>query len=422
MILPADGYIVINKSIITEEDKKILIDLYQPIIGSKAISLYFTLLNEIEKNEVMTQELTHHRLQKRTQLSLEKISSAREILEAIGLLKTYIKKEKINHLVYILYSPLKAQEFFTHPILNIVLYNNLGKEEYERTVSSYKMPKINLKDYEDVTASFNKVFASVPGTSYINNQDIISTNYGKINVKDVIDFELLSASLTNIVNEKTLTKDVKDLINNLCLVYNLDVLTIKDLIINSVKENGYIDKESLRKECRNYYKFENDNNLPTLIYKKQPEYLKSPIGDPSKKAELIYIFENTSCYNFIKSKYKDGKVLERDLRLIENLLVDLKLNPGVVNVLLDYVLKTNNQKLSKAYVETIASNWKRLGIETVQEAMDACIKEHKKKKSITTIKQETKDIIPEWFNNNTQKKEIKAQEQEELKEILKRYE
>lgn len=50
MILPADSYIVVNKGNILEIDKKILIDLYQPIIGSKAISLYLTLLNDLEKN------------------------------------------------------------------------------------------------------------------------------------------------------------------------------------------------------------------------------------------------------------------------------------------------------------------------------------------------------------------------------------
>ena len=60
------------------------------------------------------------------------------------------------------------------------------------------------------------------------------------------------------------------------------------------------------------------------------------------------------------------------------MLLDLKLTPGVVNVLIDYVLKVNNQKLNKNYVESIASQWKRLGIETVEEAMNACKKEHKK--------------------------------------------
>ena len=422
ILLPADSYVVINKSIITEHDKKIIVDLYQPIIGFQAVSLYYTLLNDIDKNEVMTKELTHHHLQSVMLSSLEKINASREKLEAVGLLKTYLKKGEINRYVYVLYSPLPANDFFNHPILNVVLYNNIGKDEYERILESYKLPRISLKDYQDITCSFNDVFASVSGTSFIKNEDIMMTNHGSLNIKDAIDFELLISSLENIVSYKAFTKDVKELINNLCLVYNLDVMAIKDIIINSLKENGYIDKDNLRKVCRNYYKFENNSNLPTLIYRKQPEYLKSPIGDASKRAELVYLFENTSCYNFIKSKYKGGKVLDRDLKLIESLLVDLKLTPGVVNVLLDYVLKTNNQKLNKTYVETIASNWKRLGIETVKEAMDACIKEHKKTKKNEKVTALKKDIIPEWFNNSKEKEKLEETDEEELKEILRRYE
>ena len=42
-------YTIDDKGNILEIDKKILIDLYQPIIGSKAVSLYLTLLNDLEK-------------------------------------------------------------------------------------------------------------------------------------------------------------------------------------------------------------------------------------------------------------------------------------------------------------------------------------------------------------------------------------
>ena len=39
-LMPADSYIVINKSIITEEDKKVLNKLYLPITGANSIMLY----------------------------------------------------------------------------------------------------------------------------------------------------------------------------------------------------------------------------------------------------------------------------------------------------------------------------------------------------------------------------------------------
>jgi len=413
MILPADSYVIINKSIITDLDKKVLIDLYQPIIGNKAISLYYTFLNDLDKN-IYSSELTHYHLLSVMQLSLDEINIARERLEAVGLVKTYFKKGNINNYVYMLYSPLTPNEFLNHPMLNVVLYNNLGKKEYEKIVEAYKMPRINLKDYDDISLSFEDVFTSVPSSSFFQNEDLISKNKNEIKFKNEVDFSLLIEGLK--ISEKAFTKEVRYLITTLSYLYNIDILTMQNLIKSSLTEKGSIDKEYLRKACRNFYQFENSGNLPTLIHTKQPEHLKSPAGDTSKKALMIYTFENTNPYQFIKSKYKDGKVITRDLNLIESLLIDLKLTPGVVNVLLDYVLRTNNQKLNKAYIETIASSWKRLGIETVEEAMNQCIKAYNKKS-----KQTKKEVVPSWFNEQIEKKELDKEEENELVELFKDY-
>ena len=59
-ILPADTYLVVNKAIINESDKKLITMLYQPIIGHTAVSIYFTLIHDLLKREVMSEELTHH--------------------------------------------------------------------------------------------------------------------------------------------------------------------------------------------------------------------------------------------------------------------------------------------------------------------------------------------------------------------------
>lgn len=84
------------------------------------------------------------------------------------------------------------------------------------------------------------------------------------------------------------------------------------------------------------------------------------------------------------------------MKILESLLIDLKLNPAVVNVLIDYTLKTNNNKLVKGYIETIAGQWKRSGIETASEAMQIAEKEHKKKYK-KDVKQKSK-VVPTWFN------------------------
>ena len=94
-ILPADTFIVVNRTILSENDRKIISMLYQPIIGYAAVSLYFTLLDDLDKSELMSYDLTHHHLMATMQLKLEDIVVARQKLEASGLLKTYFKSGNI---------------------------------------------------------------------------------------------------------------------------------------------------------------------------------------------------------------------------------------------------------------------------------------------------------------------------------------
>ncbi|MBE6158071.1 MAG: hypothetical protein E7160_04715 [Firmicutes bacterium] len=427
-ILPADTYTVINKTVISDSDKKLISMLYQPIIGYSATSLYFTLIDDLDKLQIMSNDLTHHHLMATMQLRLEDIVIAREKLEAIGLIKSYVKKGNVNHYVYLIYSPISANEFFNHPILNVVLYNNLGKKEYEKIVNYYKIPRFNLKDYEDITSTFDQVFTSVKGNVLEINSDITKRDSNNILINQGIDFNMLISSIpSSMINERCFTKDVKDLINALSFTYNLDNLAMQGLVRDSINEKGFVDKTLLRKQCRNYYQFESNGNLPTLIYNRQPDYLKKPVGDNSKWAKMVYTFENLTPYQFLKAKYKGAEPTARDKKLIESLLVDQKLNPGVVNVLIAYVLKINNEGLKKSYVETIAGQWKRLNIETVEEAMRITEKEYKKNKKIVSkspIKIRKNDIkgksdIPAWFDKEIEENTITKEESEEMEKLLK---
>lgn len=431
-VLPADTYVVINKAIITNEVRKTITMLYQPIIGYSAVSLYFTLLDDLDKRELMSEDFTHYHLMANMQLKLDDIVRAREKLEGIGLLKTYYKKGNVNNFVYLIFSPLSPNEFLNHPILNVVLYNNLGKTEYDKLVAYYKKPTISFKDYTDITKRFNEVFDSVSSGSYISNENIIDNEVGGIRLNNILDFDLIISSIpSELVNQKCFNDETKELLNALACVYKIDSLNMQGLIRSALNEKGMIDKLLIRKLCRNFYQFENDGKLPTLIYSKQPEYLKKPIGDTSKKAKMIYTFENVTPYDFLRSAYNNAEPTIRDLTLIEKLMVDQQLKPGVVNVLIDYVLKINNKKLNKNYIETIAGQWKRLNIETVEDAMKMCEKEHKKfkKQLAKPITKEykvqgtpKKEIdTPNWFDKELEKEELGEDEKRELDDILKEF-
>ena len=400
-LYPADVYQVIDKSLLSEMDRLILNMLYMPIIGANAVSLYLKLQSET-RNVYISPQLSHHHLMTSMSLSLDNIKEARLKLEGIGLLKTYILKNDINSYIYELYSPVSANEFFSHPIFNIVLYNNVGKDEYNRLLNYFKLPSISLKDYEEITMPFDSVFKVRNYTSLeINNEDIISKNELLLKYELDYDFDLLVSSLPKgMFNERCLNKSMKELIINLSFLYDIDILAMADLIRASLNEKGNINKDDLRKNTRNYYQYNNNNRLPSLIFKNQPEYLRNAQGNNSKRGRIINVFESMSPYEFLKAKYKGVKPTQRDMSILEMLLIDLKLNPAVVNVLIDYILKTNNNKLVKQYVETIAGQWKRCGVETASEAMALAEKEHKKKQKKSTSSKKKTEIIPEWFNES----------------------
>ena len=423
-LLPADTYIVVSKTITSDEDRKRISLLYQPIIGHTAVSLYLTLLDDLSKT-IMSEEYTHHHLVSTMQLKLNDIIIAREKLEAVGLLKTYVKEENVNNYVYVIYSPLSVNDFLNHPILGIVLYNNLGKKEYDKLVNTFKVPKINLKDYTDITVTFNQVFTPVSGNVFIDNDNIIKKNIGTLNMEDKVDFDLLISSIPkNMVNEKCFNDEAKNLINSLAFTYNIDDLNMQGLVRNSLNEKGMIDKNELIKNVRNFYEFDNAGKLPTLIYSMQPDYLKTPKGDNSNWAKQVYTFENTTPNDYLRSKYKTGEPTMRELAIIEDLMVKQKMKPGVVNVLISYVLKVNNNKFTRNYVETVAAQWSRMNIETVEDAMHVAEKEHKKIQKLINDNKQTKkeksteENLPLWFGKEIEKKEISSEEKNEIDNII----
>lgn len=422
-LLPADRYIVINKSIITEEDKKILNMLYLPITGPIPLMLYNILLSDLDKLQIMSEEENHAHLLTHLHISINELFEARNVLEAIGLLKTYIKKDSVNNYIYELYSPVSSNEFFSHPIFNIVLYNNVGKKEYDKLVSYFKLPRINKEGYTEITHSFAEVFDSVPYTkSNVLQENIRKYNKLKLNINSSFDINFLIESLEKHLDRKVFTKELQELILSLAFLYDIDVTKMQNIIRTCISEKGSINRDELRKTCRNHYQFDHNGLLPTIIDRSQPEYLRKPIGDNSNLAKMIYTFETISPYDFLKSKQNGGEPSKRDMKLLEDLMIDYNLKPGVVNVLIDYVLKTYDKKLTRTRVETIAGEWARKNIETVEEAMDIAKKNHKSmNKKITTNKKVTEKEVPAWFDKNIEANHATDEEREAIENILKGY-
>ena len=421
-VLPADTFIVVNKTTLSDKDRNLLMLLYQPIVGSISISLYYTLWSYLDKSELMSNEWTHHHILRDMLISNTELTEAKERLEAIGLIKTYVKRGNINNYVYELYSPVSASEFINNPLLNIALFNAVGKLEYERIVSYFRIPKINLREYEDVTKKFSDIFAY--SSTPLNDNliyDIKKSSHRNLELLSKIDINTIFSLISDeILNKKSITRDMKEFLYKISYIYNYDNDDMIELIRNSTTEKHTIDKKLLQENANKYYRYDNMGKLPSIIYKNQPEYLRKDKLDTSNRSRLIHLFETTSPYDFIHSKYKTGNPTSSDLNIISYLLIDLNLKPGVVNVLVDYVLKINNNKLIKSFVEVIAGQWSKSGIETVEAAMEIAEKEYKKKKNVAT--KITKKVVetPDWFNKDIKEDIASDEEIKKLESRMKR--
>ncbi|MDD2392102.1 MAG: DnaD domain protein [Bacilli bacterium] len=415
-IVPIDRFVVVNKSILTDNDRKNLLMLYQPIIGFTSVNLYFTLWTYLEKSEIISEEFDHYSILENMKISLIEFVEAKEKLEALGLIKTYFKNGEINNYLYELYSPFEPNQFFKNPILNTLLYSNVDKKRYKKIVDYFKIPALNLEDYKNITCKLSDVFE----VGIINNEEypnIKKITRGTITIEPNIDLNIVFSLIpSELLNKRKINHETKNFIVNLSLIYGFDNEEIKNLIENSITEMK-IDLNKLELNAQEFYKFENDGHLPNLIYKNQPEYLRKKNTTVSSRDKMIYQYETSTPYEYLKLKYNGGKISSYDTETLKILVNQIKINPGVVNVLVDYVLKINNNKLTRNFIETIAGQWKRDNIQTVEEAMNIAEKEYKSKKQITRKKEFSK---PEWVGKEYEK-DTNPDKIKRMEEILKEY-
>lgn len=434
-LLPVDRFSVRAADQLGEREQKTLHLLYQPLTGTTAISLYTLLWNKLEKDCFWSEETTHHELMAMLNLPLDDIFNARRILEGIGLMRTFRRQEEKSTLfVYELQPPMTPAQFFQNDVLSVFLYNKLGKERYIQLRSRFLIEAIDKRAYTEVTSAFNDVFSSLQ-YSEINPQNYDSTmvedkefkgEFVSQNVflsESAFDFSLLKADLPAFIDgDKLLTESAKSFIRRLAFVYRLDPLEMSRIIQQSLSGDEKIDEEELRRKVQDWYRFEYGSEPPALGLRTQPDKHRTMLNkEPvTEREKMILFYEQTSPLTLLESISDGAKVPLADVKLVESLLFDYQLQPGVVNVLIDYVMKINNMKLNQNLVQKIAGHWSRKHIYTVKDAMELAKKEYqarKQRQQAAGTKESPaakgrpyrpyvrKDRLPKWLENGKQKEE-----------------
>ncbi|WP_449537208.1 replication initiation and membrane attachment family protein [Ferdinandcohnia sp. Marseille-Q9671] len=438
-LVPVDRYIVHAADLLHDYDRKIISLLYQPLIGMKAFSLYMTLWSELEQNRLWGEESTHHSLMALLQTNLQEIYQERLKLEGIGLLKTYVRSdEESRSFIYELQAPLSPRAFFTDGVLNVYLYNRLGKSKFLKLKQFFSDKEADLDTYKPITKSFNEVFASVKTTKMVSTmgEEMISnleleehqeymhrsSNKNLLIENESFNFDLFFAGISEVmIPKKSVTPRVKQAIKKLSFLYGIDPIEMQGIVMSSLDPNENIDIEKLRKSSRDWYQFETGNELPSLTERVQPIQIQTMANKtPStKEEELIQKLERISPKEFLVDISGGAQPSVSELKIIEDVMFRQNLLPGVVNVLIYYVMLKSDMRLTKSYVETIASNWARLEIKTVKDAMETAKKHNwtaDKKASKNKRKPIRQELLPDWLKQEEQVEQKGTIKQEAVKD------
>lgn len=442
-ILPSYRFIAYMKRRIHETDRDVLTMLYQPLIGAEALSLYFTLTSMASRSPENKVEETHKSLMVLTNCSLDVIFEQRKILEAMKLLNVY--REKTNDEIiyyYELIPPLSPEEFFSHDLLSVFLYNRIGsKVQYIKLRNLFKIYEVDEEKLENVTRSFDEVFTTIlPSELTVDDADVVQMmneplplegrDFGaeQLNiVGEQFNYnEFLSLLPIHVPKEELEKTTNKEAILKVAFLYKMEPKEMVNVVQDAMLHTDELDITELRRQAKRRYRIHEADTPPRLGFRSQPEHLRVIKTPPAtEKEKVIHYFETISPIEYLEQMNGGSKAFPNDIQIVEDLMFEHKLEPGVVNVLLDYIFKVYNQKLTKSLAYTIAGQFTRKKVKTVEEAMDVAKKEYfAREKSLNKSRQKGSktnyhsgqkkvrhEPLPKWMTDEAWNKEESDDEQ-----------
>lgn len=429
---PHDNFTVVREFYLNNNHLEILNRLFTPMIGVNATGLYHY-LNQFVKHEEDA-VLTHYIIMSELKINLLEFRKEMDLLEGIGLVKTYVNhNEQHSSFVYFLNQPPTAKQFFSDPMLSVYLYSEVSKQRYQQLKHHFETKSsVDLNSYQDVTRTFTDVF-KIPNKALAQDTEHIQDDkpYGGIDLTHVhFDFETLYDLLQNhFISSKIVTNDAKALITQIATLYGLTPESMKRIILKSITSAQELSFEELRKHARTYYLMEHEQQLPNLQVKSEKDNVPSKINTSeetsSQSDNWLVQLEQTSPIDMLAS-WSESEPTTQQKFMVEELIERENLSFGVINILLQFVMLKEDMKLPKTYIFEIASNWKKKGIKTAEQAYNYAIKvnqpktENKSSKSYYKQKQlASREMTPKWLEERDNKTETDTSNNNEDDEKLK---
>ncbi len=377
-ILPSDHFQIENDRPLSNIDVEILTDLYLPIIGSNALSLYLKLFRYKEDRS-----RSHNALFEGMGMSPGNFLSSRKKLEGMSLLETRLIRDSDNYkeYLYILKSPTSGKDFLTSPLLRNQLLKSTSEDYLNWCDVVYKLTKTKrIKGGKDISMDFSSVYQADEIKDM--NATMIENSSSKKRIKTYFDISKTLEYLSEnnpIISKGFFTRSELEQISDLAASYCYNEEAAADILESSInlraEQGKRIDFEAFKKDLK-----ENQNMSYMKVTQSDLKKGKIVVHGTSDEARMIREMERMTPEEFLSKKAGGGILSNSDLTLIETLREMGLANP-LINALLDYVLEIKDGSLPNAYVTKIAGSLARKGFDNSIDAYDYLHRDRNKKTS-----------------------------------------
>lgn len=456
---PKDKFSVKKAQYVSETDYVVLSMLYQPIIGMDGWALINALLVE-EKIGVNQKNQQHSVLLNQLDIGIPNFYLAREKLEALGLLKTFVKKlDNESHFIYIVQPPLEPSVFLHDDILSLLLIEKVGYQKAEELGRFFDYSTEDMDDYVEVTKSFTDMFSSV--SSRLKNKEeelakIKEIVTPKIEVKELniitksFDWLFFNSLIESLhIDQNQVEVELKRTIDLFHQLYGINELEMFDYIKQSV---DYVSNRVVEKEFKqSVYKGYHSRKKQEVVQSNQEETVNRSLTETEKEQlrkntlrltgftdqeiAVINSCETIPPLVFLKAikKQKGGFVSFSESQTIENLRAQSGLPNAVINVIIHYTLVVQGKpSINQSLVMSIANDWAQKKIFSPEDALKQVKnlqkerEKPKQKKKTYGNQNQRKETLPDWAKEEAIKNETPLSDeetaffQEQLKQLNKK--
>lgn len=367
---PEDTYQVESLGFLSEDKLETLYLLYQPILKHQTIGLYMSCYAGRKMGKFPSRlELLATRLD----LSMDQLSKSIVDLQVYKLLEVFVREDdNKKRYVFALRPPLNKQEFIKVKPYFAAFIQAVGEDNVTNILSHMGYgTTLNLNGYRNVTLNSDAMVTSTtlnhevvlpdlkPVQSYFANNDIH------------FDYDAFLAKTSPLVFPVALRNEENlSLIGELATVHGLSPdtmrLIVKDCV--NIKDNTF-NTEKLKQRC--------------LVRDPDIKSAKDPYALPPK--------------SFLQSKQHGKKVSAADAMILTNLQQENHFSSEVINIMIEYILNTSNNRLVPKFVDMVAGEWARDNVVSREDAFEEIEKAKKKQTYQKQYGNHQEPVLPQYY-------------------------